>query len=164
MRSVEKKLIAAKLHGDAKLMASFRQAFVNRYWWDHFRVKVHRLKLPAVERQLDVIEPLIAEWWRTRPDEDQRRIHLITSGGLERRMEPIGRWLEPRAHLLTNKARLDRLLMLMQLQLDGLADETAYAHAIREWLASRHGIAARRRVIADPADALSLHDGIRPTA
>jgi hypothetical protein len=123
---------------------------------------VRRLKLPAVDRQLDVIEPLIAACWRTRPNENDRRIHPITSGGLERRMEPVKRWLEPRAHLLTNKARLDRLLMLMQLQLDGLANETAYARAIRDWLTSRYGIAARRRVIADPADALSLHDGIRP--
>jgi hypothetical protein len=38
-------------------------------------------------------------------------------------MQPIGRWLAPRAHLLTNKARLDRLLMHLQLQLDGLASE-----------------------------------------
>jgi hypothetical protein len=34
--------------------------------------------------------------------------------------------------------------------------------ALGTWLTSRHGIAARRRVIEDPADALSLHDGIRP--
>ena len=60
------------------------------------------------------------------------------------------------------KARLDRLLMLMQLQVDGLADEPAYARAIRDWLSRRHGTAARRRVIADRVDALSLHDGIRP--
>ncbi|MCW3006482.1 MAG: hypothetical protein JWP17_1108 [Solirubrobacterales bacterium] len=77
-------------------------------------------------------------------------------------MEPIGRWLQPRAHLLTNKARLDRTLMFMQLQLDGLADEAAYARTIRDWLNSRHGIAARRRVIADAIDAPSLHEGIRP--
>jgi hypothetical protein len=122
-------------------------------------VKVHRLRLPSVERQLDVIEPLIAECRRTQPDEADRRIDPITRGGLARRMEPIGRWLKPRAHLLTNKARLDRLLMPMQLQLDGLADQAGYGRPIRDWLGSRHGIAARRRVIAD---ALSLHDGIRP--
>jgi hypothetical protein len=52
--------------------------------------------------------------------------------------------------------------MLMQLQLDGLANEAAYVHAIRDWLTCRYGIADRRRVIADPADAPSLHDGIRP--
>lgn len=46
--------------------------------------------------------------------------------------------------------------------LDGLANEAAYALAIRDWLTSRYGIAARRRVITDPADAPSLHDGIRP--
>ncbi len=50
-----------------------------------------------------------------------------------------GRWLEPRAHLVTNKARLDRLLMLMRLQLDGRASETAYARTVRDWLA-RHGL------------------------
>jgi hypothetical protein len=37
MRSVEKKLIAATVYGDAKLMTSSRQAFVNRHWWEHFR-------------------------------------------------------------------------------------------------------------------------------
>jgi hypothetical protein len=95
------------------------------------------LKPPAVEGQLDVIEPLIAECWRTRPNENGRRIHPITSGGPGRRIEPISRWLEPRAHLLTNKARFDRLLRLMQLQLDGLANETADACAIRDWLTSR---------------------------
>lgn len=162
MRSVEKKLIAAKVHGDPKLMSAFRQAFVNRHWWEHFRVKVHRLKLPAVERQLDVVEPLIDEGWRTRPDEADRRCNPITSGGLERRMQPIARWLAPRAHLLTNKQRLDRLLLLMQLQLDGLASEAAYTQAIRDWLSSRHGRAGRRRLVTDPADAPSLHDGIRP--
>jgi hypothetical protein len=162
MRSVEKKLIAAKVHGDATLMAQFRQAFVSRYWWEHFRVKVHRLKLPAVDRQLDVVEPVIAECWRTRPELDDRRVNPITSGGLERRMEPIGRWLEPRAHLLTNKRRLDRLLMLMQLHLDGFANHAAYTRAIRDWLSSRDGIAIGRRGLADRADALSLHDGIRP--
>ena len=132
MRSVEKKLIAAKVNGDAKLVSAFRQAFVNRNWWEHFRVKVHRLRLPEVERQLDIVEPLIEECWRTRPEEADRRTNPITTGGLERRMQPIGRWLAPRAHLLTNKTRVDRLLMLMQLQLDGLASEAGYARAIRD--------------------------------
>jgi len=124
---VEKKLIAAKVQGDAKLMASFRQGFVNRYWWDHFRVKVHRLKLPAIERSSTSSSPSSPSAGAPGRTKAERRIHRITSGGLERRMEPIGRWLEPRAPLLTNKARLDRMLMLMQLQLDGLADEAAYA-------------------------------------
>jgi hypothetical protein len=78
-------------------------------------------------------------------------------------MQPVARWLAPPAHLLTNKQRLDRLLMLMHLQLDGLANEATYAHAIRDWLSSRHGLAGRRRLVTDPADALSLHDGIRPS-
>lgn len=44
---------------------------------------------------------------------------------------------------------------------DRLANAAAYARSIRDWLTSRYGT-ARRRVIADSADALSLHDGIRP--
>ena len=162
MRSVEKKLIAAKVHGDAKLMSAFRQAFVNRNWWEHFRVKVHRLRLPEVQRQLDIVEPLIEECWSTRPEEADRRTNPITTGGLERRMQPIGRWLAPRAHQLTNKTRVDRLLMLMQLQLDGVASEAGYAGAICDWLSTREGVAGDRRLITDRADALSLHQGIRP--
>src|SRR4051812_27947868 len=38
--------------------------------------------------------------------------------------------------------------MLMRIQLDGLADEAAYALSIRDWLHSRRRIAARRRLIA----------------
>ena len=70
-------------------------------------------------------------------------------------------WLAPRAHLLTNKARLDRVLTLMQLKLDGLARGRLRPPNPRR-LSARHGIAARRRMVEDPAEALGLHDGIRP--
>jgi hypothetical protein len=52
--------------------------------------------------------------------------------------------------------------MFMQLRLDGLANHAAYTRAIRDRLTSRDGIATERRTVADPADALTLHDGIRP--
>lgn len=162
MHSVEKKLIAAKAHGNAKLMGQFRQASINRNFWEQFRIRVHRLKLAEVEHQLDVVEPFIEECWRTRPDEKDRRINPVTTGGLERRMDPVSKWLDERAHLMTNKRRLDRLLMLMQLHLDSKASQTAYTTAIRDWLSTRGGHASARRLVADPADALSLHDGIRP--
>lgn len=77
---------------------------MNRHWCEHFRVKVHRVKLPAVERELDVVERLIEECCGRIPS---------PAAAFERRMQAIARWLALRAHLLTNKQRLDRLLMLM---------------------------------------------------
>jgi hypothetical protein len=45
----------------------------------------------------------------------------------------------PRAEALTNRSRLDRLLMLMQLNLNCIDDEHAYTRAIRDWLEARTG-------------------------
>jgi hypothetical protein len=45
---------------------------------------------------------------------------------------------------------MDRLLMLMQLELNGLADETAYAKLIREWLIANDGRpTVERRAVID---------------
>jgi hypothetical protein len=58
--------------------------------------------------------------------------------------------LEPRSTGFTNRARLDRLLMLMQLQLNDLADVDAYAVAIRDWLVTNDGRpVGERRAVTD---------------
>ena len=70
-------------------------------------------------------------------------------------------WLEPRATGFTNRWHLDRLLMLMQLQLNGLADVDAYTVRIREWLAANDGRpVTRRREVTDHGDPSLLS---RPT-
>jgi hypothetical protein len=58
--------------------------------------------------------------------------------------------------VLGNRDRLNRMLMLMQLQLNDLGDEARYAGHIRDSLLARGGISAERRLVADPAGYPSL--------
>jgi hypothetical protein len=48
-------------------------------------------------------------------------------------------WIRPRSFQFTNRARLDRLPMLLHLHIDGYANERVYSAAIRDWLLSTAG-------------------------
>jgi hypothetical protein len=65
-------------------------------------------------------------------------------------------WLTPHRNVLGNRDRLNRLLMLMQIQLNDVADEARYAAHVRDWLDARDGRAAERRLLADPVGYPSL--------
>jgi hypothetical protein len=61
------------------------------------------------------------------------------------------------ASRLQERARLDRLLMLIEIQQNGQADQTAYAPIIRDWLLAHGGRPqTRRRELADPIGRPSL--------
>lgn len=72
-------------------------------------------------------------------------------------LERIKSWLTPRTHGLLNRRRLDCLLMLMQLHLNGHASEAAYTRHIREWLTAHGGRPTRdRRWLVEPLGTASL--------
>jgi len=73
------------------------------------------------------------------------------SGALESQIRPVQAALEPRRGGFRNKERTQRLLDLMLAYRLGLADELAYAHAIREASSANHGFAAKRRAIVGKA-------------
>src|SRR3954467_5981031 len=63
----------------------------------------------------------------------------------------------PRRYGLKNRERLNRLLMLLQLHVNGDDDVQRYATTIRRWLAANGGRPiARRRALADPLGSPSL--------
>ena len=66
--------------------------------------------------------------------------------------------LRSRRSVLKNRERTNRLLMLMQLELNRLANVDSYSRAIRQWLQSRPGMPQRRRSIEDPKGHPSLRD------
>jgi hypothetical protein len=81
----------------------------------------------------------------------------LTTSALEQIMRPILAALYPRRYALKNRERLNRLLMLQQLHVNGDDDVHAYAKNIRAWLEANGGRpAGRRREIADPALSPSL--------
>jgi hypothetical protein len=90
------------------------------------------------------------------PSWQRERGAVVSSAGLDRRLNQVRDWLTPRRNVLGNRDRLNRLLMLMQLQLNDLADEPRYAARIRDWLEARGGHAAQRRLLADVAGYPSL--------
>jgi len=81
----------------------------------------------------------------------------LTTAALEQITRPIVAALYPRRYALKNRERLNRLLMLLQLHINGDDEVQAYAKAIRLHLESNGGRPwGRRRALADPANSPSL--------
>jgi hypothetical protein len=81
----------------------------------------------------------------------------LTTAALEQLARPITAALYPRRYALKNRERLNRLLMLLQLHVNGQDDVRGHAKTIRAWLEANGGRpAAYRRSIADPAGVPSL--------
>jgi hypothetical protein len=76
-----------------------------------------------------------------------------TTDALEQKLELLRERFFARRGNLRNRERTNRLLMLVQLELNGLADETSYARIIEEDLLLHGGRAGRRRAILDPGGA-----------
>jgi hypothetical protein len=75
----------------------------------------------------------------------------LTTAALEQLTRPIASALFPRRYALKNRERLNRLLLLMALHINGDDDVQAYSTAIRRWLEANGGRPTdRRRGIADP--------------
>ncbi len=80
-----------------------------------------------------------------------------TTAALEQLTRPIVAALYPRRHAFKNRERLNRLLTLLQLHINGDDDVQAYARAIRRHLELNEGRPlVPRRAIADPAGSPSL--------
>jgi hypothetical protein len=101
------------------------------------------------------------ERWLSRHDAaiSRQLQHATTSepstDALGEKLELLGENLAGRRANLRNRERTNRLLMLVQLELNGQADETHYAGIIEEELVTHAGRAHRRRAILDP-DGTSL--------
>src|SRR5665811_1893359 len=81
----------------------------------------------------------------------------LTTAALDQITRPISAALYPRRYALKNRERLNRLLMLLQLHINGDDDVQAYARAIRLHLEANGGRPlAHRRALTDPLNSPSL--------
>jgi hypothetical protein len=81
----------------------------------------------------------------------------LTTSALEQLTRPIASAALPAPLRAEERERLNRLLMLMQLHINGDDDAQAYSKTIRTWLERNGGRpTARRRSIADPFGSPSL--------
>lgn len=157
-KALQDYLVKAKLHGNTRIQRMLHQAFVNRCFWESFCVVAyrHRAQAPGMWAWLDRYGPEVEEQLRRRPGKAGREGNPTTTGGLETKLDPLKAWLTPRTHGFRNRKRLDRLLMLMQLRINGQDDVDAYTRAINDWLTTRNGLPAPRRIVADPYGTSSL--------
>jgi hypothetical protein len=81
----------------------------------------------------------------------------LSTGGLEQLARPVKNAIYERRFVLKNRERLNRLLMLMQLHVDGHDSQVAHTTAIRNWLIANQGRPLiGRRDIADARGNASL--------
>jgi hypothetical protein len=82
---------------------------------------------------------------------ENRRKHKAktSTGPLEQIFSTVRSAFSDRRGLIHNRERLDRRLMLMQLEINGLARETRYAKVIRAELLQNGGFGAARYVVDD---------------
>ena len=140
-----------------QLLPRTEAAFAGARFWEVFAAEARQLADMRVNAWLDRWSEVIASQFasRGRPAEDKP----LSTGGLEEHIKPIQESLYRRRYGIKNRDRLNRLLLLFQLEANGHADERGYAKQIRAWLEAAGGRPSiPRRAIADPAARPSLRD------
>jgi hypothetical protein len=136
-----------------ELKARAEGALTGPAFWGAFVRAAKAAENESLNRWIALNGPTIEAQFARRPPPSRRPIDMpLTTSALEQIIRPIVTALYPRRYALKNRERLNRLLMLQQLHLNGNDAVQAYAKTIRAWLEANGGRPAnRRREIADPA-------------
>ena len=133
-------------------------ALVGPAFWHQFVRVARAAENESLDRWIAVNGPVLeAQFARREPASPRPADMPLTTAALEQVTRPIVAALHPRRYALKNRERLNRLLMLLQLHVNGQDDVQAYAQAIRLELEANAGRPLQaRRAIADPAGSPSL--------
>ncbi len=141
-----------------ELRARAEGALVGPSFWRPFVRAAGIAENESLDRWIAVNGPTIESQFARRQPPSRRPADMpLTTAALEQLTRPIVAALYPRRYALKNRARLNRLLMLLQLHVNGDDDVRLYAKIIRAWLESNGGRPTGcRRAIADPVGSPSL--------
>jgi hypothetical protein len=141
-----------------ELRARAEGALVGPSFWRAFVRAARTTANESLERWIAVNDPTIESQFARRGRSSERPADMpLTTAALEQLARPIAAALHRRRYALKNRERLNRLLMLVQLHVNGQDDVQGYTKTIRSWLEANGGRPdARRRAIADPAGVPSL--------
>jgi hypothetical protein len=141
-----------------ELRARAEGALAGPSFWRPFTRVARAAANESLDRWIAVNGPTIeAQFARRQPPSRRPAEMPLTTAALEQLTKPITTALYPRRYALKNRERLNRLLLLLQLHINGDDHVRAYTKTIRAWLESNGGRPlGSRRAIADPADAPSL--------
>ena len=140
------------------LRTSVEGALTGPSFWHPFVRAAKAIDNESLDRWIAVNGPTLEAQFARRPPPSRRPADMpLTTAALEQITRPIVTALYPRRYGLKNRERLNRLLMLLQLHVNGDDDVHRYATTIRRWLAANSGRpVARRRALADPLGSPSL--------
>ncbi len=157
------RLLAKEARGDPgeelqELRARAEGALAGPSFWHAFVRAARAAENESLDRWIAVNGPTIEAQFARRLAPSRRPADMpLTTAALEQLTRSISAALYPRRYALKNRERLNRLLMLMQLHVNGEDDVQRYAKTIRAWLESNGGRpAGRRRAITDSAGSPSL--------
>lgn len=163
LRHALKRLITKELRKDAsedlqQLQERVDGALVGPHFWQPFIEAARGLENESIDRWIAVNGPTIEAQFARRPPPSRRPTEMpLTTAAIEQLTRPIAAALYPRRYALKNRERLNRLLLLMQLHINGDDDVQGYSKTIRAWLESNGGRpATRRRAVTDPRHSPSL--------
>jgi hypothetical protein len=141
-----------------ELQARAEGALSGPSFWRPFVRVARAAENESIDRWIAVNGPTIEAQFARRPAPSRRPTDMpLTTAALEQITRPIATALYPRRYGLKNRERLNRLLMLLQLHVNGDDDVRRYATAIRSWLEANGGRPiAHRRAIADSLGSPSL--------
>ena len=157
-RLLSKELRSNPSEGLHDLRDRVEGALVGPSFWRQFVRVAQATGNGRVDRWIAVNGPVIESQFARRAPAFCRPPDMpLTTAALEQITRPIIAALHPRRYALKNRERLNRLLMLLQLYVNGQDDVHAYAKAIRVQLETNAGRPLRpRRAIVDPAGSPSL--------
>lgn len=119
--------------------------------WKPFAAAASEIENESLDRWIAVNGPTIEAQFACRSPPSKRPAEMpLTTAALEQLTRPIASALYPRRYALKNRERLNRLLLLMQLHINGDDDVQAYSTTIWRWLEDNGGRPTdRRRAITD---------------
>ena len=156
------RLLAKEIRNDSsaqltELRQSAGRALLGPSSWRQFAQAVRLVENESLERWIAVKRATVETQFARRALTARRPDMPRTTAALEQLTRPIVAALYPRRYALKNRERLNRLLMLLQLHINGDDDVQAYTTAIRRHLELNDGRPlVPRRAIADPAGSSSL--------
>jgi hypothetical protein len=141
-----------------ELRTRVQGALTGPSFWGPFIRAARAAENESLDRWIAVNGATIEAQFARRPPPSRRPADMpLTTSALEQITRPIATALYPRRYALKNRERLNRLLMLLQLHVNGEDNVQAYTKTIRAWLESNGGRpTGRRRSIADPLRSPSL--------
>jgi hypothetical protein len=108
------------------LTPRIERAFDGRHFWRPFVRDVRATGIEALDAWLEEMDPVIEDQFARRGPACGRPADMpLSTGGLEQLARPVKDAIHRRRFALKNRERLNRLLMLMQLHVNGQDDRTA---------------------------------------